>query len=134
MPQPERPAPGSPSFVGATAEARARLRDAEDFLEVAKRSDNPGVIATNAVRSAIAAADAMCCLALRQRSASADHPAAASMLARVDTKVAASLKRLLDRKNQAAYEARDIAVGDAATCMRQATSILEAARQRVQAI
>ncbi len=115
-------------------DARARLHDAEDFLEAAERASNPDVIATNAIHSAIASADALCCLALRERSADGSHLAAVELLAKVDRKLASSLKRVLDRKTQAAYESRDVASADAAACVRHAALLLDAARVRVTAI
>jgi hypothetical protein len=115
-------------------DAKARLRDAEAFLEAAELSKNSDVIATNAIHAAIAAADAICCVALRERSADGDHSAAVALLGEVDKTLAAALRRALDRKNQAAYEARDIADADAQACVRQATTLIEAARQRVTAI
>lgn len=83
----------SPKAAGRRApctvpDAKARLRDAEAFLEAAE----------------------------------------------VDKTLAGSLRRALDRKNQAAYEARDIADADAQACVRQATMLVEAARKRVTAI
>jgi hypothetical protein len=48
--------------------------------------------------------------------------------------LSAALKRALDRKTQAAYESRDISAGDANMCLRQATILLDAARDRVLAI
>ena len=114
------------------SDARARLADAEAFLEAATAATNPDVIATNAIHAAIAAADAICCVALRERSADANHTAAAELLAQVDTRLSATLTRALNRKTQAAYETRDISATDAAACVRQATTLLEAARTRVR--
>lgn len=59
---------------------RARLHDAEDFLEAAEHAHYPDVIATNAIHSAIASADALCCFALRERSADGSHLAAVELL------------------------------------------------------
>jgi hypothetical protein len=115
-------------------DAKARLRDAEAFLDAAAWSRNSDVIATNAIHAAIAAADAICCVALRQSSADGNHGAAVALLAEVDKPLAAALRRALDRKNQAAYEARDLADADAQACVRQATALIEAARLRVTAI
>lgn len=115
-------------------DAKARLRDAEAFLEAAKLSKNSDVIATNAIHAAIAAADAICCVALRERSADGNHSAAVALLGEIDKTLAAALRRALDRKNQAAYEARDIADADAQACIRQATTLIEAARERVRSI
>lgn len=85
-------------------DAWARLHDATAFLEAAKCLQDPDVVATNAIHAAIAAADVVCCVALRERSADG---------------------------NQAAYESRDISVSDAKMCVRQAELLAAAARQRV---
>ena len=114
------------------ADARARLADAEAFLEAATISTNPDVVATNAIHAAIAAADAVCCIALRERSADANHTAAVELLAQVDARLSAALARALARKSQAAYETRNVSATDAAACVRQATTLLKAARIRVQ--
>ena len=116
------------------ADARARLHDAEAFLDAAHTSRDPDVIATNAIHSAIAAADAICCAGLRERSAVGNHQTAADLLGQLDKSLAAVLRRALDRKQQAAYEARDIAASDAKACVRQATTLIDAARTRVQGI
>jgi hypothetical protein len=111
-------------------DARARLHDAEAFLDTADVAKDADVKTTNAIHAAIAAADAICCFALRERSGDANHAAAINLLRTVDPQLAATLARLLSRKQQAAYESRDITGKAAATCMRQATSIVEAARAR----
>ncbi len=113
-----------------TADARARLHDAEAFLDTAESATDPDAKATNAIHAGIAAADAVCCFALRERSADGTHAAALDLLGTVDARLAATLARLLGRKQQAAYESRDVSVKDAATCMRQATTLVGAARRR----
>lgn len=128
----------SPRAAGRTnactlADAKARLVDAEAFLVAAEGAINPDVIATNAIHAAIAAADAICCCAVRERCADANHAAAVRLLERVDPALATALSRSLSRKTQAAYESRDIAAKDAAACVRQATTLIEAARVRVLA-
>jgi hypothetical protein len=91
-------------------------------------------VATNAIHAAIAAADAICCVALRERSADGNHGAAIQLLGEVDRTLAATLRRALHRKNQVAYEARDIADADAQAYVRQATALIESARERVASI
>lgn len=113
------------------ADARARLADAEAFLEAATIATNPDVKATNAIHAAIAAGDAICCIALRERSADANHTAAVELLAQIDTRLSATLARALSRKTQAAYESRDISATDATACLRQAATLVEAASTRV---
>lgn len=114
-------------------DATDRLHDAEAFFEVAEVATNPDVVATNSIHAAIAAADAICCLQLRERSAGGDHAAAVSLLGRVDTKLANTLARSLGRKTQAGYESRSIAKNDAEVCVRQARTLIEAARSRLLA-
>jgi hypothetical protein len=127
------PRPGGRRSSCTVSDARARVHDAAAFLEAAETAKDPDVIATNAIHSAIAAADAICCVALRERSADGEHAAAVRLLGQVDKKLAAALKRALDRKTQAAYESRDIAAADASACVRQAKTVLEAAQTRLLA-
>lgn len=128
------PRPGGRLRPCTVADARARLTDATAFLEAAERASNPDVIATNAIHAAIAAADAICCVALRERSTDGSHTAAADLLKRVDARLSATFRRCLDRKTQAAYEARDVSARDAVACVKQAVTLIEAARARVTAI
>jgi hypothetical protein len=113
------------------SDAKARLHDAEAFLDAARSSRDLDVAATNAIHAAIAAADAICCIALRERSADGNHAIAVDLLGRVDNRLAGALSRALSRKTQAAYESRNIATKDATACVRQAVSLIEAARSRV---
>lgn len=112
-------------------DAKARLHDAEAFLEASETASDPDVVATNAIHAAIAAADAICCMALRERSSDGHHATAVELLGRVDAKLANALSRALNRKTQAAYESRDIGSKDAAMCVRQATTLAAVARSRV---
>jgi hypothetical protein len=112
-------------------DARARLRAAESLVEAAQVVEDPDAIARNAAQAAIAAADAVCCVALRERPGDGSQLAAVELLGRVDKGLSAVLKRALDRRAQAAYESRDISVSDARMCMRQAELLLDAARYRV---
>jgi hypothetical protein len=114
-----------------SADAKARFRDAEAFLEAAETAENSDVIATNAIHAAIAAADAICCAALRERSSDGNHGAAVGLLSEVDKTLASALRRSLDRKSQAAYEARDISPSVAKACVRQAVALIDAARARI---
>jgi hypothetical protein len=116
------------------ADAKARLHDAEAFLDAAETMKDPDVVATNAIHAAMAAADAICCIALRERSADDDHATAVDLLRRVDSGLANALRRALNRKTQAAYESRDIAARDAASCVRQASNLVAAARTRVLSV
>jgi len=113
-------------------QARQRLVDASQFLEAAKLLDAPDVVATNAIHAAIAAADAITCHALGERSNDGNHVSAVDLLRKVDASLATALKRALDRKTQAGYESTDISVADAASCVRWAEQLLSAAEARFE--
>lgn len=112
-------------------QARRRLVDAREFLEAAELLEAPDVVATNAIHAAIAAADAIACYSLGERSGDGNHAAAVDLLKRVDAGLASTLKRALDRKTQAAYESADISKSDAAACVRWARQIVSAAESRL---
>ena len=61
-------------------QSRQRLVDARQFLEAAKLLDAPDVVATNAIHAAIAAADAITCHALGERSNDGNHVSAVDLL------------------------------------------------------
>ena len=113
-------------------QARQRLVDARQFLEAAELLDAPDVVATNAIHAAIAASDAITCYALAERSNDGNHGAAVDLLRQVDASLATTLKRALDRKNQAAYESSDISKIDAANCAKWARQILAGAESRLE--
>ena len=113
-------------------QARQRLVDARQFLEAAEMLDSPDVVATCAIHAAIAAADAITCHALGQRSSDGNHVSAVDLLRQVDAKSSTSLKRALDRKTQAGYESVDISAADAASCVKWAEQLHAAAAARLQ--
>jgi hypothetical protein len=113
-------------------EARQRLVDARQFLEAAELLDAPDVVATCAIHAAIAAADAITCHALGERSSDGNHVSAVDLLRQVDAKLSASLKRALDRKTQAGYESGDISAADAASCVKWAAQLIAAAEARLE--
>ena len=112
-------------------QARQRLVDARQFLEAAKLLDAPDVVATNAIHAAIAAADAITCHALGERSNDGNHASAAELLRKVDAGLATALQRALDRKTQAGYESTDISALDSASCVRWAEQLLIGAEARL---
>ena len=114
-------------------QARQRLVDARQFLEAAKLLDAPDVVATCAIHAAIAAADAITCHALGERSNDGNHVSAVDLLRQVDAKLATALKRALDRKTQAGYESVDIGAADAESCVKWAGQLLAAAEARHEA-
>ncbi len=113
-------------------QARQRLVDARQFLEAAELLDSPDVVATCAIHAAIAAADAITCHALGERSSDGNHVSAVDLLRQVDAKLSTSLKRALDRKTQAGYESLDISAADAASCVKWAEQLLVAAAARLE--
>ena len=114
-------------------QARQRLVDARQFLEAAKLLDAPDVVATCAIHAASAAADAITCHALGERSNDGNHLSAVDLLRQVDAKLSTALKRALDRKTQAGYESVDISAADAGSCVKWAEQLLVAAEARLQA-
>jgi hypothetical protein len=112
-------------------EAQRRLTDALQFLEAAELLEAPDVVATNAIHAAIAASDAITCLAVGQRSADGNHASAVDLLRTVDKTLAATLKRALDRKTQAGYEDGDLSSAEAANCVRWARTLVESAQLRM---
>lgn len=113
-------------------QSRQRLTDARQFLEAAELLDAPDVVATCAIHAAIAAADAITCHALGERSSDGNHASAVDLLRRVDASLAMALKRALDRKTQAGYESVDVSAADAESCVRWARQLLAAADTRLQ--
>jgi len=109
-------------------QARQRLIDARQFLEAAELLDAPDVVATCAIHAAIAAADAITCHSLGERSSDGIHVSAVDLLRQVD----AGLARALDRKTQAAYESFDVSIADATSCVRWARQLLSAAEARLE--
>ena len=94
--------------------------------------DSPDVVATCAIHAAIAAADAITCHALGERSSDGNHISAVDLLRQVDASLATALKRALDRKTQAGYESIDVGTAEAASCVRWARQLLAAAEARLQ--
>lgn len=112
--------------------ARQRLIDAREFLQAAVILQSPDVVATCAIHAAIAASDVITCSGLGERSSDGSHASAVALLRMVDTRLATTLKRALDLKTQAAYEAVDVSQVDAARCVRWAELLVAAAESRMQ--
>lgn len=113
-------------------QARQRLVDARQFLEAADLLDAPDVVTTCAIHAAIAAADAITCSALGQRSSDGNHLSAVDLLRQIDLGLASALKRALDRKTQAGYESVDLSTTDATSCVRWARQLVAAAQARLE--
>lgn len=123
------------------AEARARLKEARAFLELAQlgvASDSPAerkVSGSNSILAGIAAADAVCGLALGERSSGEDHAQAVALLERAvqpKMKSANSLKRLLTAKTPIQYGLQQISATDAADLVKWARDVIDEATQRAR--
>jgi hypothetical protein len=121
------------------AEARERVEYAVEQLILAEIGHPwPSTAArkasgASAVLAAIAAADAICCLRLGQRSRDADHGAAAGLIATVQpegTDLAKSLRISLDAKDPMHY-ATDYLTPERHTSVLRAASALVTAAQRM---
>lgn len=117
--------------------ARTRLSQAEKFLEVAEivateeLEESSSVATALAVLAGIAASDAACCAALGRRARGQDHHEAEALLRQVEPQgpgMAASLKRLLDRKDEAHYGLYNVSRQNLTAALRQARQILDEAR------
>lgn len=117
------------------AGSRARLSEARLYLSAAELLDSGAaaenkVAGSNAILAGIAAADAICGLALGERSAGDDHAQAVSLLKKAthpSTKAANSLKRLLVQKTPVQYGADAISATEAADLIRWARDIVQEA-------
>ena len=123
-------------------EARARLRAAQAYLEVAELVlDDPGreefanVSAGLSVLAGIAAADAICARRLGQIHRGQQHRDAAALVERAvpdGAKLAATFLRLVDLKDAAHYGVMVVASAKAADAARWARLLVDRARDEVQ--
>jgi hypothetical protein len=117
-----------------TAQARARLRDAQaqlDLAEIADVNSSPEerkAAASCAVVAGIAAADAACCAALGQRSRGQDHRQASDLLRRIEpggNLAARHFGRLIGLKDAAQYGFDDISGTMLIAALRQANVLVD---------
>jgi hypothetical protein len=122
-------------------QARKRLADARKFLELAELVDDEpestslGVSSANAALAGIAAADAVCCRALGERSRGEDHRDAVALVAQVSPggdEAANALARLLAIKNDADYGLTTMSRAKRETALRQARKLVEFAEAVLQ--
>lgn len=116
-------------------DARNRRRHAAKFLEVAEiaageHEQDPeyaSVAVSLAVLAGIAAADAVCCRALGERSRSQDHHDAEDFLRRVSggEDAAKDLHKLLSFKDEAQYGFIDASGAELRKALRSSRSLLE---------
>lgn len=121
------------------AEAKTRLQDAREFLELASlkvdddsRAAHKAAVA-NAVLAGIAAADAVCCVRLGRRSTSSNHDDAVRLLAPVDTGLARHLATLIEVKNPSQYGTSLLNKDKVTRAMRAASELVSAAERIVGA-
>ena len=124
------------------AEARSRLATASAYLETAEavldeqaREEFLSVAAGLAVLAGIAASDAICCARLKVRHRGDDHRGAADLLkgSTADgARLASTLVRLLDIKDEAHYGVVIVAPSKARDAIRRAGRLVERAREEVE--
>ena len=124
------------------AEARSRLRTAAAYLEAAEmvlgeqaREEFLSVAAGLAVLAGIAASDAICCARLKMRHRGDDHRGAAELLKGSTpdgARLASTLLRLLDVKDEAHYGVVIVAPSKARDAIRRAGRLVERAREEVE--
>jgi len=124
-------------------DAQIRMRHSESFLLVAKlvleQPDDSlltltGVAASLAVLAGIAASDAACCAALRQRSRGQDHEQAVNLVRTVSPggeRMARDLGRLLSLKDNAQYGVVIVSRTQAESAVGWAGRLVENARDVV---
>lgn len=121
--------------------AAGRLSKAEQFFEAAETIRNLAddeeevgdAYVTLCVHAGVAAADVICCVALKEHAQGDDHHQALALLARVrpgGTELAKSLAPLLGMKTRAGYSFWPVTNDNRKRARRHAERLLRAARER----
>ena len=136
MAKPRRTRPAS------VENARVRFRAGEAYLQVAElvleepdRAEMPGVSAGLAVLAGIAASDSLCATRLGQIHRGEDHRAAAGLLEEAvpdGKRLAATLLRLLDLKDEAHYGVLTIPLQRARNAVKWARTLIDRARDELE--
>ncbi|MBI2169979.1 MAG: hypothetical protein HYU28_10865 [Actinobacteria bacterium] len=112
-------------------QARGHLRQAEEAAASRVGRAWPNVVVSDAVLAGVAAADAVCCARLGQRTAGENHQDAIALfrqaLPQDKTPLATVLGRLLSVKTPAQYGGKPLSATKAATALNQATRLVEEA-------
>lgn len=132
-----RPRERGRTQVCGNREAQAKLRRAEQFMEVAtliKDEPDPdwaSAAAALAVLAGIAASDAACCKALGRRSRGQDHHDAERLLEQIEPggkNAANAMRRLINLKDEAHYGFYNVAAQDLKSAFTQAERLIRFAR------
>ncbi len=121
--------------MSALADARAHLREAEEFLDAAELSRDTGwfnAATASAVTSGVNSKDAMCLALTGKTTRSDDHGDAVAELRAAGSSTrphATTLGRLLKLKSRAQYQAADVAQADARKAVVWARRLLEGATE-----
>jgi hypothetical protein len=126
-----------PTRRASRAEAAGRCRVAEKYLEAAELVSTEDGAAINvavglAVLAGIAAGDAVCIMSLGERYSGTDHAAAAELLGRADTGLAASLRDLVALKPRSHYGDGLLRSQDRTRALRAANALVAEARARTR--
>jgi hypothetical protein len=116
-------------------QARARLRIAQKYLEVAELVATEDGAAVNvcvglAVLAGISAGDAVCIVATGERYSGQDHMSAAELLERVDAGLGKRLRLLVGLKPGSHYGEQLLGIDDRKTALRAAQALVRAATER----
>lgn len=123
---------GKNSICGKGA-AQSRLNIAREYQDLAhSKSDAEtgavrNAVAGNAVLAGIAAADAICCTRLGERSTSSDHSDTVALLTKVDPRLAQKLATLLGSKTTSHYGETFIGIETLKSCLRAMDQLVERA-------
>jgi hypothetical protein len=125
------------------AHAAARLAIAEQFIELAEAPDslnsdhNPyraNALVSNYVQAGIAAADAICCVELKEHALGESHSDAINLIKKVASDgatLAKDLGALLGMKTNASYGSTPMKANDVLRAQRAADRLVKTARERL---
>ncbi|MEJ1089248.1 hypothetical protein WDU99_13075 [Microbacterium sp. Mu-80] len=125
-----------PTRASDMTDGRARLHIGKKYLEVAdllagETGEAINVCVGVAVLAGIAAADAICAVALGERYSGPDHKGAVTLLTRVDHDLGRRLSRLIGLKSESQYGAGLLTAHDRTVSLREATALIEEAERRL---
>lgn len=121
---------GNTERDGRLAKARQFAQVCELIVDDARRDGGlADAYVTLAVHAGIAAADAICIGAIGEYSVGGNHDQAATLLAKVDRKVADQLRRLLALKTKAGYGHSPATAADVKTAERAHTALIQRAER-----